>query len=191
MGLEQKTVNLVVVIGVIVIAAGAWSAPLLTAQTVHTTLSADIDDAVTSINTNTDSETGELGTGFFGSGTDIGDSFGDCTMFDMLISIALDENIQQLCDPSDIDNFIKSDIHFDDFKDQFEVSEQFLELRPMNLIPDRDCADNDLTDSEIFIYANTAGAAGDRQITSGAGAGTFGTVVCIHQFSFEESPPRD
>jgi len=184
--LEQKTVNLVIVIAAVVVAAGAWSGPLLTAQTVHNFIADDLDDAVTTINTNTDSETGQIGAGFFGAGTDLDDAFGDCTLMDLMISIALDENVQQLCDLENIEDFIESDIHFSDFNDQFQVQEQFLELRSMQLIPNRDCEGLDLDDTKIFLYQDDVGAT--REFISGVGAGTFGAIKCIHQFSFEDTP---
>lgn len=194
--MEQKTVNLVIVIAAVVIAAGAWSAPLLTAQTTHTLIQGDLADAITTINQNTDSETGAIGAGFFGAGTDLDASFGDCTLMDLMISIALDENINQLCSPDEIQSFIESDIHFAEFNDQFEFEEQFIEILPMELLPNRDCAGNDLTDAEIFAYQNT-GAAGSRTFQTdnavgGGGAavaaGVFGAVQCIHQFAFEDTP---
>ena len=194
--MEQKTVNLVVVIAAIVIAAGAWSAPLLTAQTTHTLIQGDLDDAVTTINQNTDSETGETFAGFFGTGTDLDDSFGDCTLMDLMISIALEENINQLCSPDEIQSFIESDIHFADFNDQFEFEEQFLEILPMELLPNRDCAGTALTDAKIFNYQVAASGTSrtfqtDDLLGNGgnaAVAGVFGAVQCIHQFAFEDTP---
>jgi len=187
--LEQKTVNLVIVIAAVVIAAGAWSAPLLTAQTTHTLIQSDLADAVTTINQNTDSETGQIGAGFFGAGTDLDASFGDCTMMDLMISIALDENINQLCSPDTIQAFIESDIHFAEFSDQFEFEEQFLEILPMKLLPDRDCSGGDLlSDAQTFQIKDNANA--DVLLPGTAGIGVFGARVCIQELSFEDSPLR-
>jgi len=200
--LEQKTVNLIIVIAAVVVAAGAWSAPLMTAQTTHNLISAglgdlslaiddvdlNVDNAVIEVNQNTDAETGEVSSGFFGSGTDLKDAYGDCTLMDLMISVALDEPVQQLCDPGDITDFIEGDIHFADFKDQVEFGEQFLEVLPMKLLPDRDCTGTVLTDVQTF--ANQDNLNNDVLISSTGIAGQFGTAVCIQQLSFEDPPLR-
>lgn len=202
MGLEQKTVNLVVVIGVIVIAAGAWSAPLLTAQTVHTTLSGDIDAAVVSINQNTDDETGEVETSIFGSSFD-NNAFQGCELMDMMMAIALDVDLKKICGEAAFDNIQSAVIgegqFFDDFKDTFEFEPELLSVTEGVLLPFRDCDDSDdpanqeLTDLQIMGYDldrdGVITTDNDDQIISTV-VNSFGAVKCIHSFNATDTPLR-
>ena len=56
---KQSTVNLIIIMAAIVVAAGAWATPVMVAQTGHT-LEQEINDAETNINTNVDQETTEI-----------------------------------------------------------------------------------------------------------------------------------
>jgi len=177
---KQGTVNLVIIAAAIIVAAGAWSAPLLTVQTTHSIITAELASTQSSINNHTTSETGGtesiLNSQLLGGyGTE---QMGDCSMMEMLMASSLGQSIDDICDTSDMISVIESGNSFD--KTKFEFENEFVETLPGVLFPNENCATGALlTNSEIIDGV---------QVSSGGSKGTFGTPVCIQPLNGTSAP---
>lgn len=180
--IKQGTVNLVIIIAAIIVAAGSWATPMMIAQTGHT-IGQQINNAVDDINENTDDETDQVEDSLLG---DAGDAFeeGGCNLADMLLALSTDTELDVLCDTDVLEqNYIHNQPDFQDFSTVFELKPTFLQMFPSELLPARGCAEpNDpLTPAQQFDGVSVTSANADK---------AFGTVACFHGLSFADPPKR-
>ena len=188
--IKQSTFNLIIIMAVAVIAAGAWSTPMLVVQTGHT-LAAEIDIVGDNINEKIDFETGELDEIFGVTG---GFDEAGCTIADMMAAFATDTDIGVFCDEDLLDsNFIKASGDFAVQSTQFDVENEILINSKGTILPFRDCDDaenppNALQDSDADLFAGKDNDSAEIAVNSGAASGQFGAPTCLHTLGFADNP---
>jgi len=177
---KQSTVNLVIIAAAIVVAAGAWGAPLLTVQTTHSIITSELASTESSIKNHTTSETGGTETilnsqllGGYGN-----EQMGDCSMMELVMATSLGQSINDICDTGAMLGFIESGNSFD--AKNFEFENEFVETLPAVLFPNEDCATGDLlTNAQIM---------NGTFVRSGASLGIFGAPACLQPLNGTSSP---
>ena len=187
MELKQGTVQLVIIIGIIVIAAGAWSTPMLVAYTSHLT-DQQIAAAKNAIIKNTDLETGELDD-IIGQAGDLDEA--GCDLVELIVAHILEQDVDIVCDKDKLsENIIQGEADYQALKNVFEFEESFLFVRPGVLLPINACDDTTTPPNDVIADAGGGSRFAGIGIPddAGDGAGVLGVATCFAPLLPEDAP---